>query len=242
MASSARDLLSDGSASNFFFMHKPPGIRLRYEAGSETQPELVALLHELAAGWSVEGLISSTQPGVYEPEEQIFGGSYSMPNVHELFTVDSLAWLDHHSDPSPGWPSWMFSLYTLRALLDGLQIIGWEDLGMWNQMRLRAARDLPPAVVRSAECVAAIEGIRSVWSSIGTQKPPNQVHLRVERDQAATAAAAQRWREQYFDTSAATMGPRSAAAMAVIFHWNRGALPSFRQALLTVALADRSVL
>jgi hypothetical protein len=47
------------------------------------------------------------------------------------------------------------------------------------------------------------------------------------------------WRTGYFDTEHAELGPREAAALVTIFHWNRGALSPLRQGLLAEALADR---
>ncbi|MEN3360061.1 MAG: hypothetical protein V7637_4043 [Mycobacteriales bacterium] len=237
LAAAGRELLA-GGAANFFFMQKPPGLRVRFEAPVAAARPLAAELWSRVDGWRSAGLVLDAVPGVYEPEEHLFGGPVSMRYVHGLFTVDSLAWLDCHAGVAGALPAWSFSLYLVRALLDGLDIVGWGDLDFWDRLRRQAFRT-PPATGGAAYAAAA-DGIRAAWAdSRGT--PAAAVAL-VERVRAELTAIAADWRAGYFTTPEAYVGPREAAAFATVFHWNRGGLPPLRQGLLAEALADRRAL
>jgi hypothetical protein len=247
LGTAARGLLAAG-ATNFFFMRKPPGLRVRL-AGT---PDLAAALRSHVDSWRSDGLVVDVAPSVYEPEEHLFGGPVSMRYVHRLFTVDSLAWLDHAARPG-GPPAWAFSLRLIRALLDGLEIVGWEDLDVWDRLRRQAFRTLPAPVTGTAAYAAAAEGVRAAWA--GTDDPAAgfpaagspAAGFPVTGFPAAgfpveVKAVAADWRAGYFSSPGAYVGPREAAAFAIVFHWNRGGLPPLRQGLLAEALADRAAL
>ncbi|MEU6595548.1 thiopeptide-type bacteriocin biosynthesis protein, partial [Streptomyces sp. NPDC046881] len=97
LAVAARELLDTGQARDFFFLHKPPGLRVRFRAAEPSRaPDLhAALLRHLEADRQDD---AGARPvaGVYEPETYLFGGPRAMPWVHALFTADSRAWLDVH--------------------------------------------------------------------------------------------------------------------------------------------------
>lgn len=235
LAEVARDLLAERVATEFFFMHKPPGLRIRFEPGRGQRDNLAATVLAAAERWRSAGLVETATPTVYEPETALFGGPESMRHVHRLFTVDSLRWLDRHAsqDPPAGQdaPAWAHSLSVLGSLLAGLGIVGWEDLDVWDQVRTRTGRRLPSRVRESAEFRSAADGIRATW----TRSRDGRAH-----DEIRVVAAD--WRTGYFDTAAAELGPREAAAFVTIFHWNRGRLDPLRQGLLAEALADRAAL
>ncbi|MEU7558343.1 thiopeptide-type bacteriocin biosynthesis protein [Streptomyces eurythermus] len=242
LATTARELLGTGQARDFFFMHKPPGLRVRFLAAEPSRaPELRAdLLRRLTPERAGE---TGTPPvaGVYEPETYLFGGPRSMPWVHELFTADSRAWLDVHTavagDPAP--VGWRVSLALLRAVFDGLGIVGWEHRGVWQVVREETGRRLPGGL-GEPDLRRAAAGIRAYWE----QSPEDRLQAlpKAWRDVlgehlVAVGRAAERWHSHYFASGEATVGPRRAAAHHVIFHWNRGALSTARQCLLTEALA-----
>ncbi|HVQ97031.1 MAG TPA: thiopeptide-type bacteriocin biosynthesis protein [Mycobacteriales bacterium] len=247
LGTAARGLLAAG-ATNFFFMRKPPGLRVRL-AGP---PDLAAALRSHVDSWRSDGLLAEVVPSGYEPEEHLFGGPVSMRYVHRLFTVDSLAWLDHAAR-SGGLPAWAFSLRLIRALLDGLEIVGWEDLDVWDRLRRQAYRTLPAPVTGTAAYAAAAEGVRAAWAGAddpvaGYPATGSAVAGSAVADSAPAGfpvevkAVAAEWRAGYFATPEAYVGPREAAAFAIVFHWNRGGLPPLRQGLLAEALADRAAL
>ncbi len=245
LACVARELLAQPAVSNFFFMHKPPGLRVRFETTGPGRDGLAQELYERFSGWQEENLIEQAGPAVYEPEAHLFGGPVSMWSVHRLFTIDSLAWLDYHvlagsPGEEPG-PAWALSLAMLRALFDGLEIVGWEDLDVWDRVRRKTGRQLGEQALGNGDFARVADPIRAGWADhqwLLAQLPP-QVREIAETYRQAVGPETARWRREYFATREAYLGPREAAAYLVIFHWNRAALPFIRQALLTEALAAR---
>jgi thiopeptide-type bacteriocin biosynthesis protein len=242
----ARRLLGDSAVDDFFFMNKPPGMRLRFRTGAARSAADVAnVLHAEAARWCAEGLIDYVEAGVYEAESQLFGGPRSMAFVHALFTVDSLIWLDYHAcratEGEGITPAWLVSLAVLRTVFVGLDITGWEDLGVWGRIREMAGRRLARDKI-SLPMYADVAGeIRDVWAR--SDQIVDGLHPAVKaivagHDSALLTGAAQ-WRSGYFRRRAASLGPRAAAAFYVIFHWNRAGLSRTAQALLAEALSNR---
>jgi thiopeptide-type bacteriocin biosynthesis protein len=238
----AHRLLDAGTAGNFFYMHKPPGIRIRFEPIAEEPEPLRGEVLAAARRWQADGLVTAVEHGIYEPEEQLFGGKSSMIYVHRLFTADSLSWLEYRQGDLPDCPPWLFSLHSIRALLDGLGIVGWEDLQVWQKIRHRAGRRLPAQVTDTAQYREAAAGIRKAWQQI-QERAAGQVGADLlDRVHAEVRPAAAQWRAGYFLTAEADVGPCNGAAIAVIFHWNRGGLSPLRQGLVTEALAGQQVL
>ncbi|MEU5976838.1 thiopeptide-type bacteriocin biosynthesis protein [Streptomyces sp. NPDC047315] len=243
LADTAREVLADG-ASAFFFMHKPPGLRVRFQAAevADTADLRAELLERTKA---FDELAAPPVAAVYEPESYLFGGEAAMPWVHELFTADSLAWLDLHTgsggEPAPA--PWRVSLLLVRELLAGLEVVGWEHRGVWEAVRAETGRALPGGLA-DAERRRAAEGIRQWWGRPREEALaalPGDWPAVLAQHRTAVARAAEGWRRGYFESGEAVRGPRRAAAYAVIFHWNRGLIPASRQCLLTEALADDGV-
>jgi thiopeptide-type bacteriocin biosynthesis protein len=244
----ARRWLTDSTVDNFFFMNKPPGMRLRFQTTAPgDSADLADVLHAEAARWRVAGLIDHIEPGVYEPETQLFGGPRSMSFVHALFTVDSLIWLDYHACRAVGGdeisPAWLVSLAVLQTLFAGLDITGWEDIGVWDRIREVTGRRLSADNTALPTYAAVAAEIRDVWSrrdQIADELSP-PVKALVARHERAMLTGAAQWRSGYFGQRSASLGPRAAAAFYVIFHWNRAALSRPQQALLAESLAERMV-
>ncbi|MEW1845691.1 thiopeptide-type bacteriocin biosynthesis protein [Nonomuraea angiospora] len=239
LAVTARQAVRDGLAHDFFFMHKPPGLRIRFRPAS---PELDPLLRDRLTAWRQDGVLSDWRPGVYEPETYLFGGPESMRSVHRVFTADSLAWLDYHrlrlAGHGPG-PSWAMSLLLLRSLFGALQIVGWEDLGVWE--RVRRHRPLAAAAVADPRLARLAAALRKVWPSpaaLAAKLSPEAADLAEDYRQ-VVGQEGERWFRDYFESGSAAMGPRAVASYLVIFHWNRASLPSVRQALIAEALLAR---
>ncbi|WP_329575760.1 thiopeptide-type bacteriocin biosynthesis protein [Kitasatospora sp. NBC_01250] len=243
VADTARKLIAAGEARSFFFMHKPPGLRVRFDAG---RPEVEPLRRELTH--CLQDLDGQQRPpicGRYEPETYLFGGPQSMKYVHDLFTADSFAWLDHHdaiaAAAEEGGPEpiadWRFSLHLLGELLHGLGVVGWEHRGVWQVVRDDTGRRLGTELDDDARRAAA--GILAAWQAGGpallASAPPER-RAAIQAHGEAVRLAAEQWRTGYFESGEALIGPRRAAAYHVIFHWNRGRLSGARQSLLTHAL------
>ncbi|MFJ2912167.1 thiopeptide-type bacteriocin biosynthesis protein [Streptomyces sp. NPDC087228] len=242
LVGTAHDLLDAHTARAFFFMHKPPGLRVRFQAsGADGTMALRAELLDRIGRF--DGLAGPPVCVVYEPESYLFGGPASMPWVHELFTADSLAWLDHHVRRGNGDgqapPDWRLSLTLLREMFDGLHIVGWEHRGVWEAVRTDTGRTLPGGL-RDDALRRAAQGIRTYWDQPRARLldgVPEAWRTAQELHGEAVRRAADRWRTGYFESGDAARGPRRAAAHAVIFHWNRGRLSYARQSLVTEALA-----
>jgi thiopeptide-type bacteriocin biosynthesis protein len=241
----ARRLLSDAAIDEFFFMHKPPGMRLRFQCGAGRSEDVANTLYAEAARWNADGLIDYVGSGIYEPESQLFGGPRSMRFVHALFTVDSLIWLDYHAcrvvDSDEISPAWLVSLALLHTVFTGLDISGWEDIGVWDRIRAKAGRGLAQdALSLPLYSEVAVE-IREVWSRrdqiVESLHPA--VQAIVTQHAPALLSGAAHWRSGYFSQRTASVGPRDAAAFYVVFTWNRAALSATEQALLAESLAQR---
>jgi thiopeptide-type bacteriocin biosynthesis protein len=245
LAAIARAFLDYPSVSNFFFMHKPPGLRVRFEASGASHHDLEEEVYERLKVMQDDGVVSRIVPGIYEPETQLFGGPVSMRSVHRLFTIDSLAWLDYHSlaamdgrDPSS---KWAISLWMLRGLFTELGITGWEDLDVWSRIRRKTGRCLPLEALSQSEFATVAAELQAGWMQPHSYLEALSPHVQgIARDYyRAITPVVSEWNRDYFETRGASIGPREAAAFFAIFHWNRSNLSLTRQALITEALAAR---
>ena len=239
-------LFSEALIENFFFMFKPPGLRLRFEATGAVLA-LTSLIKSQVSSWRAEGLVDMELYGVYEPESSLFGGARSMGHVHALFTLDSLVWLEYHSylatRRDTDIDAWSVSFTILRSLFDGLGIVGWEDLGVWEHIIERTGRQLPTDVATLPDYSSLESAVLNAWE--GDMDWISQVGPRLRQDSVLATchdsirAAAARWKADYFDSANAWIGPRQAAAYFTIFHWNRGRFSGPQQALIAGILARR---
>ncbi|MEV0386464.1 thiopeptide-type bacteriocin biosynthesis protein [Nonomuraea sp. NPDC050643] len=244
----ARQAIGTGLAHDFFYMHKHPGLRIRFRADEGGVGRLNLLLREHLHDWQREGLVGEWRPGMYEPETYLFGGPASMRSVHRVFTADSLAWLGFHHrnlatgngrEGRPG-PAWAMSLLMLQTLFEALRIVDWEDLDVWD--RVRRFRSLAPAAVEDPRLAQLGTVLRGAWpsrSALAAKVSPEAAEL-AEEYRAAVLDEGKRWIREYFESGSAGMGPRAVASYMVIFHWNRAGLPAVRQALITHALLVRA--
>lgn len=213
----AREWLRGGVITEFFFMHKPPGLRVRFAARGEHASTVRTefLLHAL--GWRDAGLVSGAQPAPYLPEESRFGGSEAMRHVHRLFTVDALTWLDFHTQ-RPGTPAWRFSLAMLRHVVP----IG-IDCAVWPAVAA-AGRQCPADAPDTAHAAASLRALWDEPAALRTALPAAARSL-IDRHAALIDPLVPRWQ-----------AASDALAWYVIFHWNRAALGLGTQILISAAL------
>jgi thiopeptide-type bacteriocin biosynthesis protein len=76
----------------FFFMRKPPDLRLRL-FGRNPEENLLPKLEQILSTLKHGGFIKSFFRSIYEPETSLFGGVLAMNVVHEHFDADSMAWI-----------------------------------------------------------------------------------------------------------------------------------------------------
>ncbi|GAA3438491.1 lantibiotic dehydratase C-terminal domain-containing protein [Kutzneria kofuensis] len=79
LSAAVREMLAGDRITDFFFMHKPPGLRVRFAAGPGRESWVRAEANRLARRWHERGLIDGIVPGVYEPEAFLFGGRPRCP-------------------------------------------------------------------------------------------------------------------------------------------------------------------
>ncbi|WP_404790464.1 thiopeptide-type bacteriocin biosynthesis protein [Altericista sp. CCNU0014] len=90
----------DGLLQCFFFMRKPPDVRLRFFTNQRQMviQQLTDLMDELVR----QNTIRLSFFSEYEPEGDRFGGLASLARVHDYFDIDTAQWLrlDRRKQPS----------------------------------------------------------------------------------------------------------------------------------------------
>jgi thiopeptide-type bacteriocin biosynthesis protein len=242
LADGVEEMLATQVVRDLFFVHKAPGLRVRFRSDPGDREGAVTHCAVVLAELIRRDFVTGWYPAVYEPEQRLFGGAVSMRSVHRLFTADTLAWLGFHRVASTArMTRWAFSLLTIRSLLDSLEVVGWEDIDVWDRLERNGARILTDTAALNPRVSGLASVIRRAWSN------PDLLHEHLtapikqllDRYRADAKVAARCWIADYFTAPGALIGPREAAAYTVIFHWNRGGLTLNDQALITHALASR---
>jgi thiopeptide-type bacteriocin biosynthesis protein len=198
----------------FFFVRKPPGLRLRFggHALAETlEPELATWL----AATERRNDIRSFRFGRYEPECHRFGGPAGTAIAHDLFDVDAGLALRFESDDA-GASRPLLSMAVCQDLFRHTLDDGAEVWDVWKRLEeivRRAAND------RSEPDPEIVAGIRAMLA--GTVADPAGI-LDAARDSHRRVAAA------LIATGNAgrlSRAPRAWLTAASTFHWNRWGLP-----------------
>ncbi|MEV7780863.1 thiopeptide-type bacteriocin biosynthesis protein [Kitasatospora sp. NPDC088351] len=233
-----RELLAARWIDDFFFVHKTPGLRVRFDTCAAYRAQTQDRLARAWEDWRAAGLLTEVRPAVYEPEQHLFGGPRSMRGVHRVFTADSLLWLSHLSLPTPPAPGWALSLAATRVLLERLGVADFEDRDVWDRLRRQLGRRFeaePPA-----DWPALSARLNLLWHSpqqLAALRAP-VIEPAFDAFQESVARACDTWHEEYFGSPGARVGPREAAALLTVFHWNRARMPKNWQVGITEALAQ----
>lgn len=230
-----------GALGDFFFMHKPPGMRLRLRSGDGDLEFIRHIVKLRIAHWESTGILGRREYGVYEPEYLLFGGPVSMRSVHRVFTADSRLWLPLHATGQDAGPPWAIALLTTRALLGALRVEGWERLDVADRLRRQTGRGPSPALLaqpRTADVLARMSGAWAQPDLVRGLLPATTLDA-VDAYSDAVREEASRWRADYFETREATVGPREMATFVLVFQWNRAGLSKPQQDLLSAVLAER---
>ncbi|MEU9393824.1 thiopeptide-type bacteriocin biosynthesis protein [Streptomyces sp. NPDC048324] len=230
------ELLEERSARNFHFIHKPPGMRIRFECTARSRIRVREALRDLCSRLTRDGLALEHHPAVYEPEYKLFGGAESMAGVHGMFTADSLVWVDYWGK-EPQAPAWALSLRLIRSLFSVMEIADAEDRDVWDRLGWQAGRkfdeDQPSGWAELSHRIGLMwsnpEHLSSITAAAGESCSSFE-------DRAKSEWA--RWNREYFRSDSAVLGPRQAAAFLIVFHWNRARLPFSWQAGIATALAN----
>ncbi|WP_427166104.1 thiopeptide-type bacteriocin biosynthesis protein [Streptomyces sp. C1-1] len=235
----AQELLEERSARNFHFIHKPPGVRIRFESPAQSRIRVREALRELCSGITRDGLALQHHPAVYEPEYKLFGGAESMAGVHGMFTADSLVWVDYWGKQRQA-PAWALSLRLIRSLFSVMEIADVEDRDVWDRLGWQAGRkfdgDQPSGWAEISHRIGLMwsnpEHLSSITAAMGGRCSSFEDRAKAEWVQ---------WNREYFQSDSAVLGPRQAAAFLIVFHWNRARLPFSWQAGIATALANVTI-
>jgi thiopeptide-type bacteriocin biosynthesis protein len=196
----------------FWFVRKPPGLRLRFagrELGARLEPALSAWLVEAEAANDVRGF----RFGRYEPEEHRFGGPAGLAVAHDLFDRDTAVVLRYESledDRRGGIDRHGFAL----AALDDLFLRCVDDQAeVWDVWKRLEALVGDPHPGEAG--TAAGHG----WEAL------DESGRELAREAAAGNSGAATALRATADAGRLTRGVRSWLAAAAAFSWNRWGLP-----------------
>jgi thiopeptide-type bacteriocin biosynthesis protein len=217
---------AEGRLQGFFFMRKPPDLRLRFLGDRALREEALAVLSGLG-----ESAIDRMFTSVYEPETERFGGKEAMEAVHAWFDVDTSLWLaaDRLTEssaaqvPQHSWCAAIAGDLVLRTLNDRL-----EAWAVWKAH----AEVLAPRV----EAASAPSDMQRIsLATIGPLATAEERRL-LERYAAVNA-----------DLAAALIGARSEGKLlrglrevigaVVIFHFHRYGLSADAQVSIATTMA-----
>jgi thiopeptide-type bacteriocin biosynthesis protein len=219
-----------------WYMHKPPGLRVRI--GIPLSAGHADLTDCLGHGFAFARSSRS-----YEPEYALFGAGPSLRFAHEIFSHDAalIAQLADVSEGRPATAPWLASLLITAILMDSLDVVGWEDRSVWENVWSLGQRSAIGAAV-SLDGSAPV--IRESWRLVRSTErdllpalakdaafvEPLRQYQHAVRTAAASAEAA--------DAFADPLGPgvREFLAFVVIFLWNRLAVGPAAQAAIAKAL------
>jgi thiopeptide-type bacteriocin biosynthesis protein len=220
------------SVTCFFFMRKPPDLRLRFAGPSlamQVQPALTQILRVLRKAGAVDRFHSTR----YEPEHHLFGGAAAMRLIHRHFDCDSGAWiaLDRLSQagsrtalPADGVPTAVLNDLFLRMLGDRFEV--WD---VWRNLTiLTNGADRETSESRSA-------GIPFLGSLIPLVQPEERRILK--RYEQANRRLSDGLRGLN-ESGRLTAGLRGILPFIAMFHLHRHGYGKDRQAALAQAMAS----
>jgi thiopeptide-type bacteriocin biosynthesis protein len=238
LAAAVRAWRARGTLDRFFFMRKPPGLRLRFRGKNLGETLLPALL-DFLEGARKSGGIGGHEFGVYDAETHQFGGELGLDIAHEWFTADSLAALavlalERTGQETNGREA--LSLFALNDLVSRVAPDPWEQWDVWSNLRLTGRLPILTPSVRT-ELLEELDknrtGLtRSLWHReellASLSAPERAILIDVC---AANERVASRFREAARQRALA-YGPRKILPFLMVFHWNRwGFDPALQMAL-----------
>jgi thiopeptide-type bacteriocin biosynthesis protein len=117
----------------FFFVHKPPGVRVGFRGVEDDFAGAITPTFEALAA---EGAIRSWTIGPYDADVSQLGGPVGLDLTHRFFTAESVAVLAHHRLQLSGTARLdreLFSLILIDRLL-GQVTDAWETWDVWCKM------------------------------------------------------------------------------------------------------------
>jgi thiopeptide-type bacteriocin biosynthesis protein len=236
-----RSWVGKRAVDSFFFVHKPPGIRLRFIGISRRiLPALEAHLQRMIK----KGEIDGWSRGCYDAEVYQFGGEIGLDITHDFFTVESLAVLDylrlrftHSVVLEPG----EFSLYLVNAFLRRVTQDEWELWDVWCRLELTgrirkhspnvSEADIPKADALRHAFLPVLSDDEHTLQIVSKRERVilDNYHKRLPR----IAERLQRASE----TGTLLWGIRDILPFWIIFHWNRMGFDLAKQERLAFLMA-----
>ncbi|MGW8552837.1 methyltransferase, FxLD system [Streptomyces tubercidicus] len=226
---------ADTELPQWSFLRKFPAWRLRYRpTGQDHARRLDAALDELV---TAEVLVSWT-PGIYEPEETVFGGPAAMEIAHTLFHQDSthlLAQLGREQSASdPGLGRRELGVLLLSVAMRAAGLDWYEQGDVWA--RIAAERSGYEARY-SQQHKAAVHRLMTIDVSL-TSSIVTDGRLAPLADWIATFEWLGRQLADLNRQGRLERGLRAVIAHHGIFHWNRLGLPAEDQRTLSTAARE----
>lgn len=210
---------------HFSFLHKPPGLRLRFYGDSPP-------LRDIIEARFLSGGQNGWRFSFYEPEGYQFGGSKGMELAHEFFTIESLAILRFRECLRHGQKlldDGEFSLLLLNQLLSNIAADRWELWDIWCNMRLTGR--LTEEELRAP---ANVTSLCSQWLPLLFEAGVAEARMSagerdiLERFRTRASELASAIRE--LGRGGELLWPiRQILPFWIIFHWNRMMFPLERQ-------------
>lgn len=226
--------LRGGPGRGFFYMHKPPGLRVRF---CGVDGRCADALKEALDVHVAEATITSWSAGPYDAEVTQFGGATGLSLTHRWFTAESLAVLEHHRlrlDGTAQIGSELFSLLLIDRLLRRL-CDDWERWDVWCKLALtgRLVDDAADAVDLSRS--RAIRLLLSHQARIlGAASEPERT-LFAQYDAALDELCPEI--QAAVDAGRLLWGLREIVPFWMVFHWNRMAFDFETQKRLAATVA-----
>jgi thiopeptide-type bacteriocin biosynthesis protein len=202
----------------FWFVRKPPGLRLRFR-----EPQRRGAFQATLASWLLAAERRNDIRGfkftIYEPESYRFGGTAGMDVAHTLFDAASNLVLRFHNDQPDAVSALQISIATSSDLLSRC-LDDWAEI--WD-VWCKLAAVIPVATVgkefEGKELTGYLAGLSKLSEVLGASWDNQcadiaKAHCKVASDIRALA-----------QTGALSVGLRTWLVAAVTFDWNRLGLP-----------------
>jgi thiopeptide-type bacteriocin biosynthesis protein len=221
---------ADGLVDQFFFMNKPPGMRLRFslphggERAERAERAIVAFLDRARD----RKLVERHEFGIYDQETHQFGGPAGIEIFHRFSTCDSLAiskFRALEADARTSIDQSVFSLLAMNDLVARVAEDPWEQWDVWCEMRL-TGRLVDPASETAAELRENLDRNRDLLEPLVRRREEIAAGLGPEEKALVDAYArgnqvvADAFREAGRARTLAH-GPRKILPFFIVFHWNR---------------------
>jgi thiopeptide-type bacteriocin biosynthesis protein len=206
-------LKAEGSITSWWFVHKPPGVRLRLSSDDPDwlKARIEALRQQLRHA-------QFHRTGSYEPELDRFTGECGLELAHRHFEADSRMALSWWTGPvGPEQIPRLVGLYTAHTMFSRIADDAAENRDMWTKLRHAVQANSTPDPLAEPQ----LSGV--IGRCIAGELPTANDEVR------AIVSRAARWGRRIGDAAADLhriegLPMRQWAASVAVFHWNRWGL------------------